>query len=249
MMENVTSKDGYFDAPDLEMGGLCNNLDLSGCDVIGNNRMKQLYSEGGSVERIKLEERVTTSIATSCNGGGGGGSGDDTESVKLMVIDERNVEVPEKKAVKERPKAMSAKKPPKPPRPPRGLSLDSADQKLIRELHELAKLKRARVERMKALKKAKEVRVASSKNQLFATLLTVLFCIVVLFQGISSRTSSAASFQGSPISYGVTDRSIISVQHNPISSASYVNGPGSESPRLVEQSSGVDRAEQASRAV
>lgn len=164
-MENLTSKDGYFDT-DLEMGGACNNLDLSGGEAIENN------------EGIKFEERVSPSITMSCGG-------DDGESVKLMVVDERKEGVMEKKIVKERPKGMSAKKPPKPPRPPRGLSLDSADQKLIRELHELAKLKRARVERMKAMKKAKEARVASSKNQLFATLLTVLFCLVVLLQGNS----------------------------------------------------------------
>ncbi|XP_021730375.1 uncharacterized protein LOC110697309 [Chenopodium quinoa] len=241
MMDNVTSKDGYYDA-DLEMGGVCDNLDYSGGEEIENNKMKPLYFEGSGNGGIKFEERLSPSIATSCGG-------EDTESVKLMVIDERNVELPEKKVVKERPKAMSAKKPPKPPRPPRGLSLDSADQKLIRELHELARLKRARVERMKALKKTREARVSSPKNQLFATLLTVLFCLVVLLQGISSRTSSAASFQGSPISSGVAERSIISVQHNPISSASYDNGSGFESHRLVEQSSGDNRAEQVSRAV
>ncbi|CAO2838112.1 unnamed protein product [Amaranthus hypochondriacus] len=232
-MENLsTSKDGVSE-PDLEMGGGCDNLDLSGIEAIENYKMKQSYNNNGG---FKNEDRVATSI------------GNELEDVKSMVV-EVEVEVSERKVVKERPKAMSAKKPPKPPRPPRGLSLDSADQKLIRELHQLAKLKRARVERMKALKKAKEAKLASSKNQLFATLLTVLFCLVVLLQGISSRNSPAASFQGSPISTGVTEHSIISVQHNPISSASYVNKPSSESPRLVEQSTGVDIPEQESRAV
>lgn len=173
MMENVTSKDGYYET-DLEMGGACNNIDINGGEANGNHRMKELYSEGSN-GGVKFEERLTSSIGTSC--------GDDAEKVKLMVVEEKSGDVLEKKVVKERPKAMSAKKPPKPPRPPRGLSLDSSDQKLIRELHELAKLKRARVERMKAWKKAKETKVASSKNQLFATLLTVLFCLVVLFQG------------------------------------------------------------------
>ncbi|XP_057543650.1 uncharacterized protein LOC130822532 [Amaranthus tricolor] len=230
-MENLsTSKDGVSE-PDLEMGGGYDNLELSGVETIENYKMKQSYNNNGE---SKYENMVATSI------------GNELEDVKSMVVE---VEVSEKKVVKERPKAMSAKKPPKPPRPPRGLSLDSADQKLIRELHQLAKLKRARVERMKALKKAKEAKLASSKNQLFATLLTVLFCLVVLLQGISSRTNPAASFQGSPISTAVTEHSIISVQHNPISSASYVNKPSSESPRLVEQSAGVDIAEQESRAV
>ncbi|KAL2921098.1 Bromodomain adjacent to zinc finger domain protein 2B [Bienertia sinuspersici] len=241
MMESVASKDGCFDV-DLEMGRTCSNPNLSGGEAIGNNMMKQLNSEAINVG-IKSDDRVNTPIATN--------SGNDAENVKLMVMEGRKGDIPEKKKiVKERPKAMSAKKPPKPPRAPRGLSLDSSDQKLIRELHEIAKLKRARIERMKAVKKAKETKVASSKNQLFATLLTVLFCLVLLFQGISSRTSSAASFQGSPISTGVTENSIISVQHSPISSASNVNGPGSESSsRLAEHSSGVDTTEQANRAV
>ena len=165
IMENLsTSKDGVSE-PDLEMGGGYDNLELSGVETIENYKMKQSYNNNGE---SKYENMVATSI------------GNELEDVKSMVVE---VEVSEKKVVKERPKAMSAKKPPKPPRPPRGLSLDSADQKLIRELHQLAKLKRARVERMKALKKAKEAKLASSKNQLFATLLTVLFCLVVLLQG------------------------------------------------------------------
>ena len=165
IMENLsTSKDGVSE-PDLEMGGGYDNLELSGVETIENYKMKQSYNNNGE---SKYENMVATSI------------GNELEDVKSMVVE---VEVSEKKVVKERPKAMSAKKPPKHPRPPRGLSLDSADQKLIRELHELAKLKRARVERMKALKKAKEAKVSSSKNQLFATLLTVLFCLVLLLQG------------------------------------------------------------------
>ncbi|CAO2821475.1 unnamed protein product [Amaranthus hypochondriacus] len=239
-MENVsTSKNGLFET-DLEMGGCCNYLELSEGEEIGNHRMKQLCTESCSDGGIKFEGRVTSSVAMTC--------GDNLEDAKLMVLERKvvEVEVPEKKVVKERSRAMSAKKPPKHPRQPRGLSLDSADQKLIRELHELAKLKRARVERMKALKKAKEAKVSSSKNQLVATLLTVLFCLVLLLQGISSRTSPVASIQGSPIPTAVP-YSIISVQHDPISSASYVNKPGSKSPRLVEHSVGTE--EQESRVV
>lgn len=250
MMDNIASKDGHFDA-DLEKGIVSGEGDSRGNHLFGNYAMKQLYSEassdgglGTSNRTVHSDERAIASVASCCSDGSG--------YVKLVVVDkkvgeERRGDV-EEKSVKEKPKTMSAKKPPKPPRPPRGLSLDSADQKLIRELHELAKLKRARVERMKALKKAKEAKAASSKNQLFATLLTLLFCIVLLVQGISSRTNSAVNFQGSPTSSGVTEGSIISVQPYPIPSTTHINKPDSESPRQVERVSGLDTPEQVSRA-
>lgn len=90
----------------------------------------------------------------------------------------------EGKLRKERRSTMSAKKP---PRPPRGLSLDAADQKLIKEISELLMIKRARIERIKALKKMKAAKgmsaSASSGGNLIAMLFTVLFCIVIIFQG------------------------------------------------------------------
>ncbi|KAL0299851.1 UNVERIFIED_CONTAM: hypothetical protein Scaly_2569100 [Sesamum calycinum] len=95
-----------------------------------------------------------------------------------------------KKTKKEKRFSMSAKKPPKPPRPPRGLSLDAADQKLIKEISELARIKRARIERMKVLKRMKAAKVssasASSSGNLIAMLFTILFCIVIIFQGNAS---------------------------------------------------------------
>lgn len=88
-------------------------------------------------------------------------------------------------AKKEKRMSMSAKKP---PRPPRGLSLDAADQKLIKEISELAMIKRARIERMKALKKMKAAKAvssasASSSGNFIAMMFTILFCVVILFQG------------------------------------------------------------------
>jgi len=88
-------------------------------------------------------------------------------------------------------KATSAKKPPRPPRP---LSLDAADQKLIKELAELAMIKRARIERMKALKQKKNSKILSSSSStssssygsFFAMAFTVIFLLVILFQGNQS---------------------------------------------------------------
>lgn len=85
------------------------------------------------------------------------------------------------KTKKGRRMSMSAKKP---PRPPRGLSLDAADQKLIKEISELLMIKRAR---MKALKKTKAANgmsaSTSSSGNLIAMFFTILFCILIIFQG------------------------------------------------------------------
>ncbi|CAN4106331.1 unnamed protein product [Withania somnifera] len=100
----------------------------------------------------------------------------------------------EKKKVKDKRNSTSSKKP---PRPPRGLSLDAADQKLIKEIAELAMVKRARIERVKALKKMKAAKASStsssSTGSVLAFLFTVLFFLVLCFQGISSGSSAVSS--------------------------------------------------------
>ncbi|KAL9237491.1 hypothetical protein vseg_012030 [Gypsophila vaccaria] len=246
--DNGNSKDRHVDG-DIEKGEL--NVKLgSGLVFGGDAKMGGLCFESSDDDGLlsdmsmRHDERGMLSVGSS--------SDDDSESVRLIVVNKKVEEGKEsggfeRKVVKEKAVAMSAKKPPKPPRPPRGLSLDSADQKLIRELHELARLKRARVERMKALKKSKEAKAASSKNQLFATLLTVLFCLVLFLQGISSRASKASSVQGPTFSSELAGQhNNIFDRHPPLgSSATNHNG----SPRLVEQVSGVDTTEHVSRAV
>lgn len=232
-MEKVVPECGNCDV-DLESGeGVVDSKISDGRLAGGFNDSNLLLSDacyelGNCDGSMQCEARVTIRLANDY-------SDVSLENVKLLVdrkasAGEKNECNFEKKSVKEKPKAMSAKKPPKPPRPPRGLSLDSTDQKIIRELAEMAKLKRARMERMKALKKMKEARTSSSKNQLFATLFTILFCLVILFQGISSRSNSAATFQGSPMTSRATDGGIIPMTH-------YQNLPASgyKSPSLLEQ--------------
>lgn len=119
--------------------------------------------------------------------------------------------------------SMSAKKPPKPPRPPRGLSLDAADQKLIKEISELLMIKRARIERMKALKKTKAAKggmsaSTSSSGNFIAMFFTILFCIVIIFQGchpwgIFPRNSSAVGIPISPKSDGATEGNIVALEN------------------------------------
>ncbi|KAK0606791.1 hypothetical protein LWI29_004443 [Acer saccharum] len=186
---------------------------------------------------IKGEERVGL-----CGGNVLNVNGVSMENVKV----EERKDDEGKKAVKEKRKKSSNKKAPKPPKPPRGPSLDAADQKLIREIAELAMLKRARVERMRALRKMKAAKQSSSNSNLFAMVFTMIFCLVIFFQGMSS-SRTPVSFQGSPMSTDTTEGALISVQFsgNPSSDP---NGLGYVSPNLVEQVAGSDLREKLNRA-
>ncbi|PNX97071.1 hypothetical protein L195_g020291 [Trifolium pratense] len=136
-----------------------------------------------------------------------------------------------------RKKASSNKKSGKPPRPPKGPSLDAADLKLIRELSERALLKRARVERMKALKKMRAAKSSSSSNtsSVLALIFTIIFFIVIIYQGMSPGKSPVASFQGSPVS----EEALISVQYQ-LNPSSDSNAPGSEALDFVQRVAGSD---------
>ncbi|KAK8269315.1 hypothetical protein V6Z11_D11G120500 [Gossypium hirsutum] len=76
--------------------------------------------------------------------------------------------------------------------------LDAADQQLVREIAELSMIKRARIKRINAMKKMKAANAApSSSSSLFAMVITVIFCLVILFQGICHRRGTTVMLQGS----------------------------------------------------
>ncbi|KAJ8748675.1 hypothetical protein K2173_008120 [Erythroxylum novogranatense] len=85
-------------------------------------------------------------------------------------------------------------KPPKPPRPPKGPLLDAADQKLVQEIAELAIRRRARIERIKALKKMRASK-SSWRSSLSAMVVTILFCLVLIFQVLNSRINNSFNFE------------------------------------------------------
>ncbi|KAL3626621.1 hypothetical protein CASFOL_030170 [Castilleja foliolosa] len=141
---------------------------------------------------------------------------------------------------KEKCKSKAAKKPfSKPPRPPKGLVLDASDQKLIKEISDLAMIKRARIERMKALKKMKAAKASStsSSGNLIAMVFTVIFCVVVIFQGCHS---SVISHGNKLESKGVAVGNIIAVQGQPSFSAGGVPLTSVEFHKLVKLDSGSD---------
>ncbi|KAF3456381.1 hypothetical protein FNV43_RR01031 [Rhamnella rubrinervis] len=242
-MDYTSSKQKEFEV-DLE-SGVVGSSDEDSSNTPASSakgQSKTLLTKfcGGIVDGlIKVDDSVGCGHASNTNG---------ISHHNVMVLDgDEVVDHVKKTAVKEKRKKSSNKKPPKPPRPPRGPSLDAADQKLIKEISEIAMLKRARTERMKALKKMKAAKTSSSNSNVFAMVFTILFCLVIIFQGISSRRSSTLSFQGSPVSSGATEDGLISVQFYSNPSASTPHGPGSESPNLMEQVAGSDPPEKLRR--
>ncbi|KAJ8423272.1 hypothetical protein Cgig2_022156 [Carnegiea gigantea] len=95
-------------------------------------------------------------------------------------------------------KKPSLKKASKPPRPPKGPTLSHADLKLVKELSELAARKRERIERMKAFRKRKESKRSSSSSNLIALVISILFFLVIILQGVLSRNNNGREFPGSP---------------------------------------------------
>ncbi|KAE8669646.1 putative Plant invertase/pectin methylesterase inhibitor superfamily protein [Hibiscus syriacus] len=168
---------------------------------------------------------------------------ENTPSVMRVNVEAEESKDAKNKSVKEKRKSLGHKKHPRPPRPPRAPSLDAADQKLIREIAELARLKRARIERMKALKKSRAAKPtpSSTSSNMFAMVFTIVFCLVIMFQGMCSG-GTPASNQGSPLPAGAAQPqgvpSLLQFSMNP--SANFRNQQDSESPNLVEQVAGLE---------
>jgi len=143
----------------------------------------------------------------------------------------------QKKAAEgEKPKKKSSKKPPRPPRAP---SMDAADQMIAREMHEIAVMKRerARAERMKALKRTKNTKSASSGTNLFGLVITIIFCLVIIWQGLFSRVGSSSSVRARGGFISVQFYKNVSTDHD----------SSSASPNNVELISGLHDREEAIR--
>ncbi|KDP27947.1 hypothetical protein JCGZ_19027 [Jatropha curcas] len=228
-------KDGDFDV-DLE-NGLRVNAEDPHKDYISVVKIqaKELL---GKIYGVFVDGTINDEEGLNLCHNAPSSNGVSVEQVKLEG--EKTVDHAEKKVVKEKRKKMSNKKASKPPRPPTGPTLDAADQKLIKELTELAMLKRAKVERMKALKKMKAAKASSSNSNTIAMVFTVLFCLVIVFQGMSSRVASV-NLPGSPVSIETVESGLITVQFFGNPSAS--NQPGSGSPNSIKPIAGHDSPE------
>ncbi|KAJ7977850.1 putative Transmembrane protein [Quillaja saponaria] len=120
-------------------------------------------------------------------GGDGSSSSDYSENLEMLEDEvEKKAVCSVGKLTKDKWKKGSSKKPSKPPLPPVGSSLDASDMLLVREISELTKIRHAKIERLKLLKKMRGDKSSSSSVSLFALIVTILFCVIILSQGIIS---------------------------------------------------------------
>ncbi|KAA8527347.1 hypothetical protein F0562_034938 [Nyssa sinensis] len=236
LMDRISPRD-RDSAVDLEIGATTDN-DVGTTDPVSGAKLAKTFFAKVCSGLMNVDGLVKGEKGVNLSGNMSNGSKVSQENVNLFidkkVVGEEAADIADKKPGNEKHKKTSAKKPPKPPRPPRGPSLDAADQKLIKEISELVMTKRARIERMKALKKMKAAKASSSSNgNLFAMLFTILFCLVIIFQGMSSRRTSPVSFQGFPDSTRGTEGDFISLGYHWNPSANDANISGSWSPNLM----------------
>ncbi|CAO2818682.1 unnamed protein product [Amaranthus hypochondriacus] len=143
----------------------------------------------------------------------------------------------EKRNPNEHRKKVGLKNASKPPRPPKGPLLFPSDLKLVKELSELAARKRARIERIKAFRKMKEAKRPASGSSVTALVITVLFFLIIVFQGVFSGNSLARKFQGSPAP-AASNEGLISIHVFNNAPTYAMNQPISLSPDSSELASG-----------
>lgn len=192
---------------DLESGGTTNEEDKMSDPISANGQTKTILKRActGPVDFHGLAYSSNFSELAAGN-------------VELLIDNnsegqegKQNITFVDRKVVVEK-RIKNLKKPPKPPRPPKGLSLDAADQKLMKEITELAMRKRARIERLKALKKMRAAKTSSWSSSLSAMVITIIFCLIIIYQGISSRYSGSLALKGSPEPAVGTGEALIAVQ-------------------------------------
>uniref|UniRef100_A0A6M2EJB2 Uncharacterized protein n=1 Tax=Populus davidiana TaxID=266767 RepID=A0A6M2EJB2_9ROSI len=207
MMSQFVSRGRELEV-DLESGGTTNEEDKMSDPISANGQTKTILKRActGPVGFHRLANSSNFSDLAADN-------------VELLIDNnsegedgKQNVTFVDRKDVVEKRIKKNLKKPPKPPRPPKGLSLDAADQKLMKEITELAMRKRARIERLKALKKMRAAKTSSWSSSLSAMVITIVFCLIIIYQGISSRYSGSLALKGSPEPAVGTGEALIAVQ-------------------------------------
>ncbi|XP_055816573.1 uncharacterized protein LOC129886074 isoform X1 [Solanum dulcamara] len=181
-MDHIQLRESDFEI-DLESGGTTSDEDgRNNRDLTGETSNKELYKVGSGFRGVQ-----------SCNGSVRNQDGSNTYN-KMLSADDLSVrctEIWSNKVREEMEKLGDNKmdiektrkpKPPKPPRPPKGPSLDASDAKFVKEISELAIWKRRRTERIKALKKIKKESGSSSRMNILATVITIIFFLIIIFQ-------------------------------------------------------------------
>ncbi|KAL9385117.1 hypothetical protein Peur_022127 [Populus x canadensis] len=206
MMSQFVSRGRELEV-DLESGGTTNEEDKMSDPISANGQTKTILKRActgpvgfhGLAYSSNFSELAAGNVELLIDNNSEGQEG------------KQNITFVDRKDVVEK-RIKNLKKPPKPPRPPKGLSLDAADQKLMKEITELAMRKRARIERLKALKKMRAAKTSSWSSSLSAMVITIIFCLIIIYQGISSRYSGSLALKGSPEPAVGTGEALIAVQ-------------------------------------
>ncbi|XP_011040927.1 PREDICTED: uncharacterized protein LOC105137049 [Populus euphratica] len=207
MMSQFVSRGRELEV-DLESGGTTNEEDKMSDPISANGQTKTILKRActgavgfhGVANSSNFSELAADNVELLIDNNSEGEEG------------QQNITFLDRKDVVEKRIKKNLKKPPKPPRPPKGLSLDAADQKLMKEITELAMRKRARIERLKALKKMRAAKTSSWSSSLSAMVITIVFCLIIIYQGISSRYSGSLALKGSPEPAVGTGEPLIAVQ-------------------------------------
>lgn len=178
-MDHIGLKRSDSSIIDMEMGRTLSEDD----DVVQGNAVKKKLGRlrSGFLTGSARSTGDLNSIEDGMNSG---------ENLKILVsqVSDESLSSLGNKMAKDNRKQKNLKKPPKPPRPPRGPSWETADMDLVRQASELARLKHARNERLKALKMKRAEKASSSSINILAMFITILFFLVIIFQGfLASR--------------------------------------------------------------
>ncbi|XP_030532583.1 uncharacterized protein LOC115742438 [Rhodamnia argentea] len=218
-MDNLELRDSEPEI-DLESGGATSEEDGSKeLALVRNSRKNKCLkrSLGGS---LSIDRSIKSEPESSVELCGTSSVGEVSNENLVVLVDRKSRESSQEnvpfldKYVKEKRPSTNSRKPPKPPRPPKGPALDAADQKFVKDIVEVAMRKRTRIERIKALRKNKAANASasSSSSSLTAMIITLLFFVIIVFQGI--RSNSRVGFQDSPEPALTTNEELMSFQHN-----------------------------------
>ncbi|KAI3678655.1 hypothetical protein L6452_37956 [Arctium lappa] len=199
-------KEGEPNIVDIESTGIECESDPRNEPVTGGKRAKNVLKPVAGTSSFEGSDDGDDSSNSNQNSLKTSDEDDDYDDIESLVNSKYEGDKGDhmpllgKTQMKEKHKTRTTKKP---PRPRKGPSLNTSDLQLVREISELVMKKRARVERLKAMKKMRTVRSSSSslalsssssspsslslsKSSLFAMMVTILFFIIILFQGFGS---------------------------------------------------------------
>ncbi|KAL3814624.1 hypothetical protein ACJIZ3_015892 [Penstemon smallii] len=149
--------------------------------------------DANKVHSLSYEESIRSGFVSLDSSPYGSVSGRDCSSseeksfnsdeISAMQSGNFREEILNMKMDRDKSKKHNSKRAPKPPRPPKGPLLDASDMKLLKEISEL-NLKRKRMERIRTLKNRKKEKPSSLNRNLLPLLVTVIFFLVIIFQGL-----------------------------------------------------------------